>query len=274
MRGNMLALRGAAMPKRILAANWKMHKTLTESQEFVLKLTELLPGLVKPGAGDIQTIIFPSFIALHAVAVAARDLTTRVGAQDCYFEPAGAFTGEVALPQIKDAGGTAVIVGHSERRHVIGEDDDLIAAKLHAVLNAGMLAILCVGELEIEREEKHALEVVARQLAVALKDAGEIHERRLAVAYEPVWAIGTGRNATIEDVEEMAKFIRSQLVEIIGEAHGREVPILYGGSVKPGNMRGYISVHEISGALVGGASLEADSFAALYREMEEAEPVV
>ena len=260
------------MPKQILAANWKMNKTLTESQEFVAKLAELIPGLAKPGAGDIQTIIFPSFISLHTVAIAARDLTTRVGAQDCYFEPAGAFTGEVALPQIKDAGGTAVLVGHSERRHVISEDDDLIAAKVRAVMNAGMLAILCVGETEDERGEEQAQVVVARQLATALQDAGEISERRLAVAYEPVWAIGTGRNATVMDAEEMGIFIRDRLIELIGEAHGREISILYGGSVKPGNLAGYVTAREIDGALVGGASMEADSFAALYREMEEAKP--
>ncbi len=259
------------MPKKILAANWKMHKTLSESQAFVARLAELLPGLAKPGAGDINVIIFPSFIALHTVSVAAIELTARVGAQDCYFEPSGAFTGEVAIPQIKDAGGTAVIVGHSERRHILCEDDDLIAAKLRAVMNAGMLAVLCVGELEAEREEGHAREVVARQLAVALQGAGEVSSRRLAVAYEPVWAIGTGRSATIEDAEEMAVFIRGQLVAIIGEEHGREVSILYGGSVKPGNLRGYVSAKEISGALVGGASLDAPDFAALYHEMEDAE---
>ncbi len=262
------------MPKQILAANWKMNKTLTESQEFVAKLAELIPGLAKPGAGDIHVIIFPSFIALHTVAVAARDLTARVGAQNCHFEPSGAFTGEVAIPQIKDAGGTAVLVGHSERRHAIGEDDELVAAKLRAVMNAGMLAILCVGETEEEREEMQAQEVVASQLAKALQNAGEISERRLAVAYEPVWAIGTGRNATVMDAEEMGIFIRERLIELVGEARGSEIPILYGGSVKQGNIAAYVTAREISGALVGGASLEAESFAALYREMEEAKPAL
>jgi len=175
----------------------------------------------------------------------------------------------VSLPQIKDAGGTAVIVGHSERRHVIGEDEEMTAAKLRAAVNAGMLAILCVGETEHERDAGAAHEVVARQLAIALRDAGEITERRLAVAYEPVWAIGTGRNATIPEVEEMSVFIRERLGELVGAARAGEVSLLYGGSVKPGVLSGYVRLNDVNGALVGGASLEPESFAALYREMEE-----
>ncbi len=256
------------MPKLWLAANWKMNKTGSEGQAFVGRLVEQIPGLVKPGAGEVQVLIFPGLISLQSVATTARDTTIRVGAQDCYFEAHGAFTGEVSLPQIKDAGGSAVIVGHSERRHVLGEDNRFVAAKLRATINAGVLAVLCVGELAKERDAGDAQRVVDEQLETALASRAGVTERTLAVAYEPVWAIGTGRSATVPDVEEMAVFIRERLVEYIGEERGNEVAIMYGGSVKPGNLSGYMSVWDITGALVGGASLDADSFAALYREME------
>ncbi|OGK10680.1 MAG: triose-phosphate isomerase [Candidatus Riflebacteria bacterium RBG_13_59_9] len=256
------------MPKPILAANWKMHKTISGGQAFVAQMVDLVPGLMRPGAGEILVLVFPGFVSLQSVATAARGTTIRVGAQDCHVEASGSFTGEVSLPQIKDAGGTAVIVGHSERRHVFEEDDEMVGAKLRAVVNAGMLAVLCVGETEEQREQEIAFETVARQIAVALKDAGEINERRLVVAYEPVWAIGTGRNATVPEVEEMAVFIRERIEEAVGGTNGREISILYGGSVKPGNLAGYVGIREIHGALVGGASLESASFAALYREME------
>jgi len=256
------------MPKLWLAANWKMNKTVSEGQAFVGRLVEQLPGLVKPGAGEVQVLIFPGLISLQSVATAARDTTIRAGAQDCYYEAHGAFTGEVSLPQIKDAGGSAVIIGHSERRHVLGEDNRLVAAKLRATINAGVLAVLCVGELAEERDAGDAQRVVDEQLETALASLAGVTERTLAVAYEPVWAIGTGRSATVPDVEEMAVFIRERLVEYIGEERGKEVAIMYGGSVKPGNLSGYMSIRDVTGALVGGASLEADSFAALYHEME------
>ncbi len=256
------------MPKLWLAANWKMHKTVSEGQAFVARLVEQIPGLIKPGAGEIRVLIFPGFVSLQSVAAAARDTTIRIGAQDCYFEAHGAFTGEVSLPQIKDGGGSAVLIGHSERRHVLGEDNLLVAAKLKATVNAGVLALLCVGELAEERDAGNAFSVVDEQLETALANRSGITERTLAVAYEPVWAIGTGRNATIPDVEEMALYIREKLLEYVDEEHGREVSILYGGSVKPGNLAAYMGIPDITGALVGGASLDADSFAALYREME------
>jgi triosephosphate isomerase len=256
------------MPKLWLAANWKMNKTVSEGQAFVDRLVEQIPGLVKPGAGEVQVLIFPGLISLQSVATAARDTTIRVGAQDCYFEAHGAFTGEVSLPQIKDAGGSAVIVGHSERRHVFSEDNQRVAAKLRATINAGVLAVLCVGELAEERDAGDAQRVVDEQLETALASRAGVTERTLAVAYEPVWAIGTGRSATVPDVEEIAVFIRERLVEYIGEERGKEIAIMYGGSVKPGNLSGYMSIRDINGALVGGASLDAGSFAALYREME------
>jgi triosephosphate isomerase len=256
------------MPKLWLAANWKMNKTVSEGQAFVGRLVEQIPGLVKPGGGEIQVLVFPGLISLQSVATAARDTTIRVGAQDCFYEAHGAFTGEVSLPQIKDAGGSAALVGHSERRHVLGEDNRFIAAKLRATINAGVLAILCVGELAEKRDSGDAQSVVDEQLETALTNCTGVTERNLAAAYEPVWAIGTGRSATVPDVEEMAVFIRERLVEYIGEERGKEVAIMYGGSVKPGNLSGYMSIRDITGALVGGASLDADSFAALYREME------
>lgn len=255
------------MPQRILAANWKMHKTLTESQVFVQELVDLLPGLVKPGAGDIRVMIFPGFISLTTVVAAARDTTIRVGAQDCFTEPSGAFTGEVSVPQLKDAGATTVLVGHSERRHKLGEDEETVAAKLRAAVTGGLTAILCVGELESDREKGESYDVVARQLESAIGGPSSGNPRTLVIAYEPVWAIGTGNNATITDVDEMARHIREKLGALLGET-GREISILYGGSVKPGTLAGYMSIGDVSGALVGGASLEPESFAALYREMD------
>jgi len=230
------------MPQRILAANWKMHKTLTESQVFVQELVDLLPGLVKPGAGDIRVMIFPGFISLTTVVAAARDTTIRVGAQE-------------------------VLVGHSERRHKLGEDEETVAAKLRAAVTGGLTAILCVGELESDREKGESYDVVARQLESAIGGLSSGNPRTLVIAYEPVWAIGTGNNATITDVDEMARHIREKLAALLGET-GREISILYGGSVKPGTLAGYMSIGDVSGALVGGASLEPESFAALYREMD------
>jgi triosephosphate isomerase len=256
------------MPQRILAANWKMHKTLTESQVFVQQLVELLPGLVKPGAGDIRVMVFPGFVSLSTVVVAARESTIRVGAQDCYVEPSGAFTGEVSVPQLKDAGATAALIGHSERRHKLGDGEELVAAKLKAAVTGGLTSILCVGEVEGERETGASYDVVARQLESALSRLSNANPRTLVIAYEPVWAIGTGNNATISDVDEMARHIREKLIGLLGDAVGREISVLYGGSVKPGTLAGYMSVADISGALVGGASLEVESFAALYREMD------
>jgi len=244
-----------------------MHKTLTESQVFVQELVDLLPGLVKPGAGDIRVMIFPGFISLTTVVAAARDTTIRVGAQDCFTEPSGAFTGEVSVPQLKDAGATTVLVGHSERRHKLGEDEETVAAKLRAAVTGGLTAILCVGELESDREKGESYDVVARQLESAIGGLSPGNPLTLVIAYEPGSAVGAGDNATITDVDEMARHIREKLAALLGEP-GRELSILYGGSVKPGTLAGYMAIGDVSGALVGGASLEPESFAALYREMD------
>lgn len=249
------------MPQRILAANWKMHKTLTESQVFVQQLVELLPGLVKPGAGDIRVMVFPGFVSLSTVVVAARESTIRVGAQDCYVEPSGAFTGEVSVPQLKDAGATAALIGHSERRHKLGDGEELVAAKLKAAVTGGLTSILCVGEVEGERETGASYDVVARQLESALSRLSNANPRTLVIAYEPVWAIGTGRAATADGVNTFIRnAIRPVVAGLLGEGFSQGMRVLYGGSVNPGNAGEFFREAEIDGALVGGASLKAKSF--------------
>lgn len=253
------------MAAPLIAGNWKMHKDHRQAVELVRELHPLLVDLK-----EVEVAVCPPFTALSDVARALQELGSgmKLGAQDVYPAPEGAYTGEISPLMLKALGVTYVIVGHSERREILGEGDDFIAAKVRAVLEAGMAPILCVGETLEEREAGKAREKVRSQLEKDLESLSGEEASSLVIAYEPIWAIGTGRTATPEDAQEMNSFIRSWLTGRFGEERSSEVRILYGGSVKPENAAELMSMPDIDGALVGGASLKAADFASIadYRD--------
>ena len=242
--------------KPLVAGNWKMHLTRAEAKALAQALLRSLPAPLE----NADVALFPPFPALADVvaAVAGGDIT--VGAQNFYPEDQGAFTGDVSPLLLLDAGCNQVLCGHSERRHVLGEDDAFVNRKVKAALRHDILPILCVGETLEEREADRMAEVVERQVRAGLSGVAGERAADVTVAYEPVWAIGTGLPATNEQAAEVHALIRSLLVRLLGEG-GRAVRILYGGSVKPDNASGLMATPEIDGVLVGGASLKADSFA-------------
>jgi len=242
----------------VLAGNWKMNLGPSGAREFFDRfLAQWQPR------DDATVLFFPTALTFAAArdAAAARP-DVRLGVQNVHFERSGAFTGEISAPIAADAGADFVLVGHSERRHVFGETVADTVRKVRAVLEAGLLPMLCVGETIEERRGERAESVVRDQLAPVLEDLSDAEAERLAVAYEPVWAIGTGVTATPQDAGAMHRFVRGLLVERFGEA-GRGVPILYGGSVKPDNAAELLAVDDVDGVLVGGASLDPAGFAAI-----------
>jgi triosephosphate isomerase len=244
------------MPRKtLIAANWKMHKTVSDAEAFTARLKKSLDELP-----DCELALFPPFFALPATANALAGTGIAVGAQDVFWEKQGAFTGEISGEMILDAGGTHVIVGHSERRHVIGESNEIVARKLEAALDAGLVAVFCIGERLEDREGGVADAYVKEQMATALSGMTPEQIGRIVVAYEPVWAIGTGRTATPDDAESMHQFIRKYVGSEFGEAAASATRILYGGSVKPDNARSLLERADIDGALIGGASLDLDSY--------------
>lgn len=247
------------MRKPFFAANWKMNKLQGEAQDFV---RDFLP--VAGHQNDVDVVICPPFTALNAVQAAIPGSTVRLGAQNIFCEEKGAFTGEISPNMLVDAGCSYVIVGHSERRSILGESNDLINRKLKLALSHQIVPIFCVGETLQQRESDRARAVVREQLAEGLKEA-DFSSCGMVVAYEPVWAIGTGVNASPEDAQEMCKFIREQLTLLYNATTAGDVPILYGGSVKPGNVKEIMLQPDVDGALVGGASLNADDFAEIVR---------
>jgi triosephosphate isomerase len=240
----------------VVAANWKMHKTAAEAGEF---LDAFLPA---DGLDGVELFVCPAYLALPAVVERCAGSPVRVAAQNMHAAPEGAFTGEVSASMVAAAGAQGVILGHSERRQLFGETDAALAAKVPAALDAGLVPILCVGETEEERDGGTTEAVLGRQLELDL--GGLPHERipAVVIAYEPVWAIGTGRNATAEQAAETIAFIRSAVSTRDGAA-GEAVRILYGGSVKPDNAAELLGAEGIDGALVGGASLDPESFRAI-----------
>jgi triosephosphate isomerase (TIM) len=249
------------MPERrpYVAANWKMNKTSEEARDFMRRFRERLPEAASRSA---DVVICPPFTTLHAVMEAVRGTGVRVAAQNMNEAESGAFTGEVSAAMIQDAGATAVILGHSERRQLFGETDEALARKVPAALAAGLEPILCVGETEEERDGEKTEDVLARQVRADLAEVRDAQLGRLVIAYEPVWAIGTGRTATPEQAEDAIRFIRGLLAERDEEVADR-VRIVYGGSVKPDNADELMSRVQIDGALVGGASLDPDDFASI-----------
>ena len=245
------------MRKPVIAGNWKMYKLLGEAVETALALKPLVAN-----ANHCEVIIAPVFTALKTIADRVEGSNIKVAAQNCSAEvKQGAHTGEVTAEMLKDAGCSHVIIGHSERRQFYGETDDSVNKKTRAALHFNLNAIVCVGEMLSEREAGKAQVVVKTQLIGALDGLTVSDMKRIIIAYEPVWAIGTGVTATPEQAQEMHGFIRQILTETHSEETAQNVRILYGGSVKPENISELMKQPDIDGALVGGASLEAESFA-------------
>ncbi len=247
------------MRKPVIAGNWKMYKLVADSVATALALRPLVVN-----ANHCEIIIAPPFTSLKVVADRLEGSNIKVAGQNCAPEAKhGAHTGEIAADMLRDVGCTHVIVGHSERRHVYGESDSMANHKTQASLAAGLTVILCVGETLAQRERGHAESVVRGQLEGGLRGLTSSDLARIIVAYEPVWAIGTGQTATPEQAQEMHAFIRRVFAERHEEDAGDALRILYGGSVKPDNIAGLMKQPDVDGALVGGASLDAETFAQL-----------
>jgi triosephosphate isomerase (TIM) len=241
----------------LVAANWKMHKTVAETEAF---LDALLPRVA--GLGPAELVVCPPYPSLAAAVARCAGSGVRVAAQNMHSEPEGPFTGEIAAPMLTELGVDAVVLGHSERRRLFGESDEALARKVPAALEARLTPILCVGETDAERDAEQTEAVLRRQLEADLAKAPDGTLAEIVIAYEPVWAIGTGRNATPDQAADAIAFIRS-LVAQRDDAAGKAVRILYGGSVKPGNAAEILGQDGIDGALVGGASLDPDDFSAI-----------
>ena len=253
------------MKKMFICGNWKMNTNRAEA-------VALANGIraAAASAGKVEVGACPPFVYLLPVAEVLKGSAVSLGAQNMYFEAKGAFTGEVSGAMLVDAGCKYVILGHSERRHVIGEKDELINKKVHAAFAAGLKAILCVGELLEEREGGRTETVVERHVTEGLKGISAAQAKEAVIAYEPVWAIGTGRNATPQQANEVHTFIRRLLTKMYDAGTAKAICIQYGGSVKPENTFELMSQPEVNGALVGGASLKAETFGAIIGEAAKA----
>jgi len=248
------------MRRPVIAGNWKMYKTIAEAVAYVDKL--------KPVAGrarHCEVVIAPPFTALAAAAQSARGSEIKVAAQDVHWDKEGAHTGDVSAAMLVEAGATHVIIGHSERRQYFGESDDVVNVKLKAVLEAGLTPIVCVGEVLEEREAGLTEDVLRRQCTRAFYSISARKAGKLIVAYEPVWAIGTGKTATPQIASRAHVVVRGEAAKAFGQEFADSLRILYGGSVKPENAKSLMAEEEIDGALVGGASLDPKSFAAIVK---------
>ncbi|HXY54451.1 MAG TPA: triose-phosphate isomerase [Nitrospirota bacterium] len=249
-------------PKRrpIMAGNWKMNKTTAEARDLAGKLIPHIGGV-----RDRDVVLAPPFTALQAVAEAIKGTGVALSAQNLHWEDKGAFTGEISAEMLLDLGCKYVIIGHSERRQFFGETDETVNRKIRQALNKGLLPIVCVGETLKEREAGAANAVIERQVAGALQGVTAAEMDKVIVAYEPVWAIGTGKTATPDQANEIHSFIRSKVQISYGKDVAGLLRIQYGGSVTPENVSALMSMPDIDGALVGGASLKPESFAALVK---------
>lgn len=248
------------MRRKLIAANWKMYKTPEQAAAFVSAFLPLLKSNMQS-----EIVLCPALICLSAVLEAVREASVRigVGGQNMFWEKEGAYTGEVSAPMLRGTGCSHVIIGHSERRQYFGETDDTVSRKLKAALEASLQPIVCVGEVLQEREAGLTEEVLTRQCNIAFSGISGVEATPLIVAYEPVWAIGTGKTATPEMAAESHRLIRTQAARAFGDTTAANLRILYGGSVKPENAQSLMAQVEIDGALVGGASLDPKSFAAI-----------
>ncbi len=241
--------------KTIIAGNWKMNLTATETKKFAEELKKIMPR-----AKWCETVICVPACNITAAAKAFKDLRISIGAENVYFEPSGAFTGEISAPMLADLGVKYVIVGHSERRQYFCETDQTVNKKVHAVLNAGMNPIICVGESLEQRETGVTDSWIALQVKCALSGVAAERLRHCVIAYEPIWAIGTGKTATAEQAGEVCSNIRATIRGLYGARVARSVTIQYGGSMNPGNAAELLAQPDIDGGLIGGASLKPDQF--------------
>jgi triosephosphate isomerase len=259
-------IQGKKVASRIpfIAGNWKMNKTIQEAKALAAAVVKASLNL----AGS-EIVLCPPFTALYEVAKTIEGSPVQLGAQDIFWEDSGAFTGEISGPMLRDAGCQYVIVGHSERRQIMGESDDIVSRKLKAALRNELHPILCLGETLEEREKGLTFQRIQFQLDKALKNLDREEVAQIIIAYEPVWAIGTGRNATPEQAQEVHHYIRQILAERYGEELASCAIILYGGSVKPENAASLAEKEDVDGFLVGGASLEAESFVKIIKNSIE-----
>jgi triosephosphate isomerase len=244
--------------KPIIAGNWKMNKTSAEARDLTGKIIPLVSGVT-----DREIILAPPFTALPAVAETVKGTNMLLAAQDLFWEDKGAFTGQISAEMLLDLGCKYVIIGHSERRQFFGETDETVNNKVRQALNKGLLPIVCVGEILSEREAGKVNDVIERQVTGALKTVSAAEMQKIVIAYEPVWAIGTGKTATPDQANEVHAFIRHKVGAMFNAEVAAAVRIQYGGSVTPENVSVLMAMPDIDGALVGGASLKPESFAAL-----------
>lgn len=245
------------MRKPIIAGNWKMHKTVAEGVRFVEAVAPQVSST------EVEVLVCAPYTLLPALVNAAKGTRVQIGAQNMHFEDKGAFTGEVSADMLLDIGVTHVIIGHSERRQYFGETDETVNLKLHKALSKGLVPVMCCGETLDQREAGDTKAVCKRQVEKGFEGISEAEASKVVVAYEPIWAIGTGKTASSADANDVIAFIRSVLEGLYGSDVSEEIRIQYGGSVKPANVEEIMNEVDIDGALVGGASLEADSFVQL-----------
>jgi triosephosphate isomerase (TIM) len=238
-----------------IAGNWKMYKTGPEAVETAKRL-----ALLCSDAKDVEVMIAPTFLSLPLVSSCVQGSCLKTGAQNLYFEKEGAFTGEVSAEMIRTAGAEYVLIGHSERRQYFGETDLDICKKLRAAVYAGLKPVMCIGETETQRDQEKTFLTLDKQVSDGLKGFGPDELKDLILAYEPVWAIGTGKTANTNQVDEVHQYLRSLLSRLISKDFSDRTRILYGGSVKPENVKELMNIKDVDGALVGGASLEPDKF--------------
>jgi triosephosphate isomerase (TIM) len=249
--------------KALIAANWKMYKTPAEAKAFVEAFLPLVAGHTRD-----EIALFPSPVLLPTVVAVCNGSNVAVGAQNIHFAEEGAYTGETSVSQLTAVGGTHTLIGHSERRQYFGETDDIVKKKLHTALKHGLVPVVCIGEVLAEREAGMTESVLKTQINGGFAGISGLAAEVIScivIAYEPVWAIGTGKTATPEMAADAHRIIRAEVANLLGAAIAANMRILYGGSVKPDNATALISQEEIDGALVGGASLKADSFTAIVK---------
>jgi triosephosphate isomerase len=249
--------------KKFIIGNWKMNLNVHEASLFVAKLAAELPI-----RRDVETVICPSFIALQPLSLQINHRQMKLGAQDCYWRDDGAFTGEVSATQLRGLA-QYVLIGHSERRNIFGEDDREIRFKVQAALRNGLTPVLCVGETEFERSEGDTRHVLNDHVAGGLLNVGSDQMSDIVIAYEPVWAIGSGRTPKPDEIEGATELIRAQIAHMFGKAVAKDVPVLYGGSVNLTNAKTILSVKGVDGLLVGGASLIAPEFTGMVEIANE-----
>lgn len=241
--------------KTIIAGNWKMNKTATETKKFAEDLKAIMPR-----AKWCETVVCVPYVNIPAALKAFKDMRVSVGAENLYYEPSGAYTGEVSAEMLKDLGVKYVIIGHSERRQYFGETDIIVNKKVHAALEAGLHPIICVGESLEQREMDVTMELIALQVKSALSGVSAEKARKCVIAYEPIWAIGTGKTATAEQAGEVCTAIRAVIRGLYGARVARSITIQYGGSMNPKNAAELLAQGDVDGGLIGGAALKADQF--------------